>query len=85
MKQNLIKENQLQMQKSAYWTQWIRNSIYQNHEDWTWLNRYDETVSRITIADLADFARWAISDARFIRAVMLPSNIPEENNPTRQQ
>ena len=85
VKQNLIKENQLQMQKSAYWTQWIRNSIYQNHEDWTWLNRYDETVSRITIADLADFARWAISDARFIRAVMLPSNIPEENNPTRQQ
>lgn len=72
VKQNLIKENQLQMQKSAYWTQWIRNSIYQNHEDWTWLNRYDDVVNSLTITDIADFARWAVRDAHLIRAVLMP-------------
>ena len=72
VKQNLIKENQLQMQKSAYWTQWIRNSIYQNHEDWTWLNRYDDTVNRLTIHDIAAFARWAVRDAHLIKAVLQP-------------
>lgn len=72
IKLNLIKENQLQLQKTAYWTQWIRNSIYNGQEDWSWLNRYDDVVSQLTIADVADFARWAIGEAHLVKAILEP-------------
>jgi len=72
VKLNLIKENQLQLQKTAYWTSWIRNSIYNCHEDWTWNSRYEEIVNSMTVNDVADFARWAIREAHLVRAILEP-------------
>jgi predicted Zn-dependent peptidase len=72
VKKNLIKENALQKQKSSYWTSWIRNAVYYNRENWNFLNHYDESVNSQTVNDIARFARWAISDANEIKAVLLP-------------
>lgn len=72
VKKNLIKENALQKQKSSYWTSWIRNAVYYNRENWDFLNHYDESVNSQTVNDIARFARWAISDANEIKAVLLP-------------
>ncbi len=72
IKKNLVKENTLQKQKSSYWTTWIRNAIYHNKEDWASINQYEKNVQSQTIHDIARFARWAISDAHEIKAVLLP-------------
>ena len=73
VKLNLVKEHQLQLQKTAYWTQWMRNNVYNNQEDWSWFARYADVVQAVTPANLADFARWAITDARLVKAVLLPN------------
>ena len=72
VKQNLVKEHQLQLQKTAYWTQWMRNNVYNNQEDWSWFARYADEVQAISMADLADFARWAIGDAHEVKAILEP-------------
>ena len=72
VKLNLQKEHRLNLQKNNYWTSLIRSAVYNNREDWTWPGRYDEVVSRQTMADVADFARWAIGDAHEIKAILEP-------------
>jgi predicted Zn-dependent peptidase len=75
VKQNLIKEQALQTQQTTYWTSWIRNSVYNNQEDWTWLQRYDEVVQAMTMHDIADYARHILRDAYHIKAVLLPKPV----------
>ena len=72
VKQNLIKENALQKQQTAYWTSWIRNSVYNNQEDWTWLERYDDVVRSMTMQDVAAYAHHVLRDAYQVKAVLLP-------------
>ena len=73
VKQNLIKENALQKQQTAYWTSWIRNTIYNQQEDWTWLDRYDDTVRQMTMDDITAYACHIMRDAYKMKAVLLPS------------
>jgi len=73
VKQNLIKEHALHQQQTAYWTSWIRNSVYNNREDWTWFSRYADVVRSITIDDIAAYARHALRDAYQVKAVLLPA------------
>ena len=74
VKQNLIKEHSLQQQQTAYWTSWIRNSVYNNHEDWTWVSRYSDVVDRLTMADVAAYARHILHEAHRVKAVLLPAS-----------
>jgi len=73
VRQNLIKEHRLQLQQTAYWMSWIRNSIYYGQEDWTWFDRYEAAVQAMTMDDVADYARYALLDAYKIKAVLLPA------------
>ena len=72
VKQNLIKENALQKQQTAYWTSWIRNSVYNNQEDWTWLDRYDDVVRSMTMQDIVGYARHILSEGYQVKAVLQP-------------
>lgn len=75
VKQNLIKENALQKQQTSYWTSWIRNSVYNCQEDWTWLDRYDDVVRSMTMKDITDYARHILHDAYQVKAVLLPKPV----------
>lgn len=72
VRQNLIKEHALQCQQTSYWTSWLRNSVYNNQEDWTWMNRYDDVVRQMTIDTLAAYAHHVLRDAYEVKAVLLP-------------
>lgn len=74
VRQNLVKEHALQLQQTSYWTSFIRNSVYNNNEDWTWNDRYVDVVNSMTMMDLADYARYALRDAYQIKAVLLPAD-----------
>lgn len=73
IKQNLLKEHSLQLQQTAYWTSFIRNSVYNNQEDWTWLNRYADVVQSLTMDEISAYARHALRDAHRVKAVLLPA------------
>lgn len=72
VKRNLQKEHALQVQQTAYWTSWIRNAVYNGHEDWMWINRYNDVVEHMTMQDVSDFARHVMADAYEIKAVLMP-------------
>lgn len=76
VKQNLIKEHALQLQQTAYWTSWMRNSVYNNQEDWTWFGRYDDVVKGMTMKDIADYARHVLHNGHEVKAVLLPEPEP---------
>lgn len=69
-KANLIKEHANQAQRSAWWTTWIRNAVYNGHEQWWRVTGYDDIVGGVTEADLSAFARQCFLDARKVTAVM---------------
>ena len=73
VKQNLVKEHALLQQQTAYWTSWIRNSIFNDAEDWTWNDRYDDFVRSLTIQDVAAYAFHVMRDGHRVKAVLLPS------------
>ena len=85
VRQNLIKEHALQRQQTAYWTSWIRNSVYNGQEDWTWFDRYDDVVNRLTIDDVAQYACHVLRDAYKVKAVLLPADIKQQPVTSRQQ
>ena len=85
VRQNLIKEHALQRQQTAYWTSWIRNSVYNGQEDWTWFDRYDDVVNRLTIDNVAQYARHVLRDAYKVKAVLLPADAKLLPVTSRQQ
>jgi len=72
VRQNLIKEHALQRQQTSYWTSWVRNSVYNNQEDWTWMDRYDDVVRQMTADTLTAYMRHIMRDGYEVKAVLLP-------------
>ena len=73
VKQHLVKEHAIGQQQTAYWSSWIRNSIFNDSEDWTWNSRYDDVVQALTMQDIAAYARHAMRDGHRVKAVLLPA------------
>lgn len=80
VKRNLIKDHELQVQKTSYWSAWIRNAVYNEQEDWTRIVNYDTMVRRITPRDIADYAIKAVKDAYSVEAVLYPKTEKEKIN-----
>ena len=74
VRENLIKENTLQRQQSTYWTSFIRNAVYNNLENWSWADSYNDVVRSMTLDTLVAYARHVVRDAYEVRAVLLPKN-----------
>ena len=73
VKLNLIKEHKLNLQKNAFWSSWIRNSVFNGEEDWNFINNYETIVNDITAEDVAAFARGLLNTASFTEAVLYPT------------
>ena len=65
---------ELDKQKNSFWTSWIRNSIFNQQEDWKYLNNYAQTVNSITAKDISSFAKSLLSTTPMIKAVLYPKN-----------
>ncbi len=73
VKLNLIKEHKLNLQKNAFWSSWIRNSIFNGEEDWNYLNNYESIVESMTATDIARFGKELLDTASYTEAVLYPS------------
>ncbi|MCI1682023.1 MAG: insulinase family protein [Bacteroides sp.] len=69
---NLLKDFALNKQKNSYWSSLIRNAVYNQSEDWGYVENYDKMLKNITIEEVADFARSLIVDVPMIKAVLYP-------------
>lgn len=73
VKQNLIKDNGLQKQRTVYWTSGIRNAVYFNDENWKALNDYEERVKALSMEDIQNFLKKAMKHAHHIKAILYPA------------
>ena len=74
VKNNLLKDFELDKQKTSFWTSWIRNSIFNQQEDWKYLNDYPQTVNSITAKEISSFAKYLLGTAPMIKAVLYPKS-----------
>lgn len=74
VKSNLLKNFELDKQKNSYWTSLIRNSIFNNQEDWSYLNNYELIINDITAEEISLFAKSLLEEATMIKAVLYPKN-----------
>ena len=72
MKSNLLKDFELDKQKNSYWTSWIRNSIFNEQENWNYLNEYVQVVNDITSEDISSLAKSLLENAPMVKAVLYP-------------
>ena len=69
VRKSMIKDYNLARQKTTYWLSGIRNTLFMGESDWTWLTDYDSHISKITIQDIAQYARNVISRGYKLQAV----------------
>lgn len=69
-----MKDFELDKQKTSFWTSWIRNSIFNQQEDWKYLNDYPQTVNSITAKEISSFAKYLLGTAPMIKAVLYPKS-----------
>ena len=74
VKNNLLKDFELDKQKNSFWTSWIRNSIFNQQEDWKYLTDYPQTVNSITAKEISSFAKYLLGTAPMIKAVLYPKS-----------
>ena len=74
VKNNLLRDFELDKQKNSFWTSWIRNSIFNQQEDWKYLTDYPQTVNSITAKEISSFAKYLLGTAPMIKAVLYPKS-----------
>ena len=74
VKLNLVKDHKLNLQKNAFWSSWIRNSVFNGEEDWNYLNDYAQIVEGITAKDISAFAKQLLDTASYTEAVLYPKD-----------
>ena len=77
VKSNLIKEMKLNIQSNSFWVSFIRNSLFNNEKDWSYINRYEEIVQNIKPEDLANEIDFYILNSPMIQAILYPKNVEQ--------
>lgn len=72
VKQNMLKEFMLDKQKNSFWSTSIRNSIYNEEEDWSYFEQYEQLVNRLTVEELATFIQSSLLEEPMIKGVLYP-------------
>lgn len=80
VKLNLIKEHKLNIQKNSFWSSWIRNSVFNGEEDWSYLNNYPSIVEGISAAEIARFGKELLDTASYTEAILFPKDYTEPKN-----
>lgn len=72
VKQNLIKENDIQMQKNSFWSGCIRNTVYNGDPDWDYITRYEDIIHSVTAKEIMGYIRRCFLESPVIKAVLYP-------------
>lgn len=72
VKANLVKEFKINLQKNTFYTTLIRNSIFNNEENWDFIAEYEDSVNEFSTRDVSEMIKQVISSQR-IKAVLYPS------------
>ncbi|GAB6123688.1 M16 family metallopeptidase [Dysgonomonas termitidis] len=84
IKMNLIKEMSLDVQKSSFWSSFIRNTIFNNETDWNYVSDYNDIVNSITAKDIASFAESKMyKDRLMVKAVLYPKGYDKTGNKSK--
>lgn len=72
VKQNMLKEFMLDKQKNSFWSTSIRNSIYNEEENWSYFEQYEQLVNRLTVDELAAFIQSSLLEEPMVKGVLYP-------------
>lgn len=74
VKLSLINDMTSNVQKDTYWSSFIRNSMFNENEDWNYISNFTDIVSSITHKDISEFISQYYNIDNIIEAVLLPKN-----------
>ena len=82
VKSNLLKEMEADKQRDAFWTGYIRNSIFNHDTDWNFVRRYTALVEAVSAADMAQMLTAYMLETTPFHAILYPqkSGGSQENN-----
>lgn len=72
VKLNLTKNWNAERQKGLYLSSGIRNVLYRQDKDWSYLTHYDKAIESVTAAEVAKYVNDYILGVSMTKAVLLP-------------
>lgn len=72
VKLSLINDLAVDVQRDTYWSSYIRNSTFNEEEEWDYTSRFPDIVRGITAEELSTFVEMFYSSKNKIEAVLLP-------------
>lgn len=78
VKQNQVKEWDLDKQSITYWSSGIRNKLFNNENDWRFLTEFDRIIEQITAESISENIQKELLQTPLIKAVLNPD--PNQNN-----
>jgi zinc protease len=74
VKTNMIKEMQINLQKDSFWGGFIRNSIFNNETDWSYIKNFVSVIDSVTTKQLAEMMEKGFIKTKAIEAIMYPKD-----------
>ncbi|MCK9179715.1 MAG: insulinase family protein [Bacteroides sp.] len=71
VKLNLLKEMKLKVQRDAFWSAYIRNTVFNNQLDWDYLINYESIVENLSVSDISDYIVELLKKP-LVQAILLP-------------
>lgn len=78
VKQNQIKDWNLNKQRITYWSGGIRNNLFNNENDWRFLTEFDLVIEKINAESISKNIQQELLQVPMIKAVLNPD--PNQNN-----
>ncbi|MBP1677676.1 MAG: hypothetical protein H6Q20_2235 [Bacteroidetes bacterium] len=74
VKANLIKTMLADRQKDSFWSTAIRNKIYNNESNWSFVSDYDDMVNSLSAEQLARLITLNFNTNKIIQSILIPKN-----------
>lgn len=79
VKKSLVNDMEVNLQKDSFWSSFIRNSTFNDDEEWGFIPNYQEIMNDISNDDLSRFLSRYYHPDHMIEAVLLPKNRKSSN------
>lgn len=74
VKTNMIKDMQINLQKDSFWGGFIRNSIFNNETDWSYIKNFVSVIDSVTTKQLAEMMDTGFIKTKVIEAILYPKD-----------
>ncbi|MFV0267990.1 MAG: insulinase family protein [Draconibacterium sp.] len=79
VKQNQLKDWQLDKQRITYWSGGIRNKLFNNENSWEYLTDFDRIIEQITVESISENIQNELLQVPMVKAVLNPAPTPDDN------